>query len=56
MNKKEGKMILCERALIIARIQQVYEEEKGEVNTLAYMGKWRALVGVGLKPLAEGTK
>ena len=36
-------------ARIIYWIQQVYEEEKGEINLLVYIGKWRALVGVELK-------
>ena len=31
-------------------------KEKGEVNALAYMGKWQALVGVVSKPVVEGTK
>ena len=45
--RKEGKTILCERCENYYKgFNKCMKKEKGEINSLVYMGKWRALVGV----------
>ena len=46
-NEKEGKTILCEHCENY--YQGFNKYMKNEINTLVYMGKWQALVGVELK-------
>ena len=44
---KEGKTILCDRCENYYKgFNKCMKKEKGEINLLVYMGKWRALVGV----------
>ena len=51
-NEKEGEMTLCESCENYYQgFNKCMKKEKGEINLLVYMGKWRALVAC-----AEGTK
>ena len=47
MNEKEGEMILCGHCENYYQgFNRCMKKEKGEINALAYMGKWQALVRV----------
>ena len=47
MNEKEGEMILCEhRNNYCQGFNKCMKKENDEINVLAYMGKWQALVRV----------
>ena len=45
MKRKMRKLCTALRELLPS-IQKLYEEREGEINVLAYMEKWQALVGV----------
>ena len=47
MNEKAGEMILCERYKNYCQgFNKYMKTEKGEINSLVYMRKWMALVGI----------
>ena len=47
MNEKAGEMILCELYENYCQgLNKYMKTEKGEINSLVYMRKWMALVGI----------